>query len=54
MSDTGLAAVLLMIGMVMLVMCFWKQIAIFLLFVAATVFCVGIYYIANIIGSYVP
>ena len=34
MSETGLAAVLLMIGMVMLVMCYWKQIAIFLLFVA--------------------
>ena len=32
MSEPGLAAVLLMIGAVMLVMCYWKQIAIFLLF----------------------
>jgi hypothetical protein len=53
MSGTGLAAVLLMIGIVMLVMCFWKQIAIFLLFVAVTVFCLGVYYIVSMIGSYV-
>ena len=54
MSETGLTAVLLMIGMVMLVICFWKQIAIFLLFVAGTVFCFGIYYIVSTIGLYVP
>jgi hypothetical protein len=54
MSETGLTAVLLMIGTVMLVICCWKQIAIFLLFLAATIFCVGIYYVASIIGSYVP
>jgi hypothetical protein len=53
MSGTGLAAVLLMIGTVMLVMCYWKQIAIFLLFVSVTVFCLGVYYIVSMIGLYV-
>jgi len=52
MSGTGLAAVLLMVGAVMLVMCYWKQIAIFLLFVAVTVFCLGVYYIVSMIGLY--
>ena len=47
MSETGLEAVLLMIGMVMLVVCFWKQIAMFLLFAVGTVFCFGVYYIAK-------
>ena len=51
MSETGLAAVLLMIGMVMLVMCFWKQIAIFLLFAVVTVFCFGVYYIVSTIAD---
>jgi hypothetical protein len=50
MSGTGLGAVLLMIGMVMLVMCYWKQIAIFLLFVVLTVFCFGAYHIVSTIA----
>jgi hypothetical protein len=54
MSQTGLTAVLLMIGTVMLVLCYWKEIAIFLLFLAVTVFCFGIYYIVSIIGLYLP
>ena len=54
MSGTGLTTVLLMIGIVMLVMCYWKQIAVFLLFVAVTVFCFGIYFIVSTIGLYVP
>jgi hypothetical protein len=54
MSGTGLGAVLLMIGMVMLVMRYWKQIAIFLLFVTVTVFCLGIYFIVSTIGLLVP
>jgi hypothetical protein len=54
MSGTGLGAVLLMIGMVMLVMFYWKQIAIFLLFVTVTVFCLGIYFIVNTISLLVP
>ena len=54
MSGTGLGTVLLMIGMVMLVMCYWKQIAIFLLFVTVTVFCVGVYFIVSTIGLLVP
>ncbi len=54
MSGTGLGAVLLMIGMVMFVMCYWKQIAIFLLFVTVTVFCLGVYFIVSTISLYVP
>jgi uncharacterized membrane protein len=53
MSKIGLDAVLLTIGMVMLMMCFWKQIAILLLFAIITVFCFGIYYLASTIGLYV-
>ena len=53
MSGIGLGAVLLMIGMVMLIMCYWKQIALFLLFVIVTVFCFGIYFIVSTIGLYV-
>jgi hypothetical protein len=53
MSGTGLAAVLLMIGTVMLVVCFWKQIAMFLLIAAGTVFCFGVYYIVRTIGLYI-
>ena len=47
MSDNGLAAVLLMIGAVMLVICFWKQIAIFLLFMSVTVFCFGVSFVVS-------
>ena len=50
MSGTGLAAVMLMVGIVMLVMSFWRQIAIFMLFVITTVFCFGVYYIVSIIS----
>ena len=49
MSETGIAAVLLIIGTVMLVVFFWKQIALFLLLAAGTVFCFGVYYIASTI-----
>jgi hypothetical protein len=54
MPAIGLGAMLLMIGIVMLVMCYWKQIAIFLLFVTVTVFCFGIYFIVRTIDLYVP
>jgi hypothetical protein len=54
MSGNGLGAVLLMIGMVLLVMFYWKQIAIFLLFVTVTIFCFGIYFIVSTIGLLVP
>jgi hypothetical protein len=50
MSGTGLAAVMLMIGTVMLVVMLWRQIAIFLLFVITGVFCFGVYYIVSIIS----
>jgi hypothetical protein len=49
MSGTGLVAVMLMVGMVMLVMSFWKQIAIFMLFAVAIVFCFGVYYIVSLV-----
>jgi len=49
MSGTGLTAVVLMVGMVMLVMSFWRQIAVFMLFVIITVFCFGVYYIITAI-----
>ena len=52
MSATGLAAVMLMIGTVMLLICYWKQIAIFLLFVAVATFCFGVYYIVSTIDLY--
>jgi hypothetical protein len=52
MSATGLAAVLVLIGMIMLVICYWKQIAIFLLFVAVTTFCFGVYYLVSTIDLY--
>lgn len=47
MSENGLAAVLLMVGMIMLVICFWKQILIFLFLVALTVFCFGVYFVVS-------
>ena len=54
MSVTGLGEVLLMFGTVLLVMCYWKQIAFFLLFVVVTVFCFGAYFLVTMIDSYVP
>ena len=50
MSETGLAAMLLMVGTVILVMCYWRQIAAFIMIIMITVFCVGIYYVASFIG----
>jgi hypothetical protein len=49
MSETHLTAVMLMIGMIVLIMAFWRLIAIFLLAVAVTVFCFGAYYIMVIL-----
>lgn len=49
MSGTGLAAVMVMIGIFMLVISFWRQIVAFILFVAVTVFCFGVYYIVSIV-----
>ena len=54
MSGTGLTTVLLMIGIVTLMLRYWKQIAIFLLFVAVSVFCFGIYFIVSTVGLYIP
>jgi hypothetical protein len=54
MSATGLTAVLVMIGAVMLAICYWKQIAILLLLLTVAVFCFGIYYIISIIDLYAP
>jgi hypothetical protein len=49
MSETDLTAVMLMVGLIVLIMAFWRLIAIFLLAVALTVFCFGAYYILVII-----
>jgi hypothetical protein len=49
MSATGLATVIVMVFAVTLVMSYWRQIAIFLLYVFVTVFCLGIYFIVSII-----
>jgi hypothetical protein len=49
MSEIGFGTVLLMIGVVMLMICFWKQIAILFLFVVITVFCFGVYYLVSTI-----
>jgi hypothetical protein len=49
MSETDLTAVMLMVGMIVLIMAFWRLIAIFLLALAITVFCFGAYYIMVII-----
>jgi hypothetical protein len=49
MSETDLTAVMLMVGMIVLIMAFWRLIAIFLLALLVTVFCFGAYYIIVII-----
>jgi uncharacterized membrane protein YphA (DoxX/SURF4 family) len=51
MSEAGLGAVLLIIGTVMLVISFWRQIIAFVLVVFLTVFCCGVYYIVVIIEN---
>jgi len=49
MSESGLAAVMLVVFTVMVVMSFWRQIAILLLYLAVTVFCLGVYYVVSTI-----
>jgi hypothetical protein len=49
MSGPGLVAVIVMIGIIMLVMSFWRQIAAFILLVCVAVFCFGIYYIVSLV-----
>ena len=49
MSETGLAAVMLIVIGVAIVMSFWRQIAILLLYVFVTVFCAGVYFIVSTI-----
>jgi hypothetical protein len=49
MSGTSLATVMLIILAAMIVMSFWRQIAIFILYLAVTVFCFGVYYIVSLI-----
>ena len=51
MSETGIAAVVLMIFSVMIVVSYWRQIAIFLLLLVATVFCCGVYYIVSVFSA---
>jgi hypothetical protein len=49
MSMTGLATAMLMVFAVMIVVSLWRQIAIFMLYLAVTVFCFGVYYIVSLI-----
>jgi hypothetical protein len=49
MSTTDLTTVMLIVFSVMLLMSFWRQIALLILCLAVTVFCVGIYYIVSLI-----
>jgi hypothetical protein len=49
MSAAGLATVMLMVFTVMIVMSFWRQIAMLILYLGVTVFCFGIYYILSIV-----
>jgi hypothetical protein len=49
MSGTDLATVMLIVFVVVVLMSFWRQIAILILYLAATVFCFGIYYIVSLI-----
>jgi hypothetical protein len=48
MLEPNLAAAL-MVGMVILIMAFWRLILIFMLSLAVTVFCFGAYYTVSII-----
>jgi hypothetical protein len=50
MSGTGLTTILLMIGVVMLLISYWRQVAVFILFLLVVVFCSGVYYIYDIIA----
>ena len=47
MSATGLTTVIFIVFAVMIAMSFWRQIAIFILYFAVTVFCFGVYYIVS-------
>jgi hypothetical protein len=51
MSETGIAAVALMLFSVMIVVSYWRQIAIFLLLFVAAVFCCGVYYIVSVFSA---
>jgi uncharacterized membrane protein len=53
MSATGLAAVMLVVGTIMLVVSCWRQIAAFMLFIVVSVFCFGVYYVVSTIASIV-
>jgi hypothetical protein len=49
MSETGFAAVMFMVLAVMIVVSYWRQIAVLMLYVAAIAFCFGVYHIVSII-----
>jgi hypothetical protein len=49
MSGTDLTTVILMVFAVMILMSFWRQIAILILYLAVTVFCLGVYYVVSTI-----
>jgi hypothetical protein len=49
MSGTTLATVMLIAFAVMMTMSYWRQIAIFMLYLVITTFCIGMYYIVSTI-----
>ena len=51
MSGTDLTTVMLMALAVIILMSFWRQIAILILYLAVTVFCLGVYYIVSTITN---
>jgi hypothetical protein len=51
MSGTDLATVMLIVFVVVVLMSFWRQIAILILYLAVTIFCFGVYYIVSTIRS---
>jgi uncharacterized membrane protein HdeD (DUF308 family) len=50
MSGTDIVTVMLIVFGVMILMSFWRQIAILILYLGVTVFCFGVYYIVSTIS----
>jgi hypothetical protein len=53
MPGADLTAVIMMICMIMLAICFWRQILMLMLFIIVTIFCFGIYYIVRTLGYWI-
>ena len=49
MPGTDVTTVMLIVFGVMILMSFWRQIAVLILYLGVTVFCIGVYYIVSTI-----